>query len=61
MGSMEGALIPGPAESLSGMPPQDGDARDTRSWSYLLAVGALVKADAEKWWPTIRELGIKAE
>jgi hypothetical protein len=25
------------------------------------ALGALVKADANKWWPVIRELGIKAE
>jgi tripartite-type tricarboxylate transporter receptor subunit TctC len=25
------------------------------------ALGALVKADAEKWWPIIEELGIKAE
>jgi hypothetical protein len=25
------------------------------------ALGALVKTDAEKWWPIIRELGIKAE
>jgi tripartite-type tricarboxylate transporter receptor subunit TctC len=25
------------------------------------ALGALVKSDAEKWWPVIRELGIKAE
>jgi tripartite-type tricarboxylate transporter receptor subunit TctC len=25
------------------------------------ALGALVKADAEKWWPIIKELGIKAE
>jgi tripartite-type tricarboxylate transporter receptor subunit TctC len=25
------------------------------------ALGALVKAEAEKWWPIIRELGIKAE
>jgi tripartite-type tricarboxylate transporter receptor subunit TctC len=25
------------------------------------ALGALVKADAEKWWPVIRELGIRAE
>jgi tripartite-type tricarboxylate transporter receptor subunit TctC len=25
------------------------------------ALGALVKSDAEKWWPIIRELGIKAE
>jgi tripartite-type tricarboxylate transporter receptor subunit TctC len=24
------------------------------------ALGALVKADAEKWWPIIKELGIKA-
>jgi tripartite-type tricarboxylate transporter receptor subunit TctC len=24
-------------------------------------LGALVKADAEKWWPVIRELGIRAE
>jgi tripartite-type tricarboxylate transporter receptor subunit TctC len=24
-------------------------------------LGALVKADAEKWWPLIKELGIKAE
>jgi tripartite-type tricarboxylate transporter receptor subunit TctC len=24
-------------------------------------LGALVKADAEKWWPIIKELGIKAE
>jgi hypothetical protein len=23
--------------------------------------GALVKAGAEKWWPIIKELGIKAE
>ena len=25
------------------------------------ALGALVKADAEKWWPIMKELGIKAE
>jgi hypothetical protein len=25
------------------------------------ALGGLVKADAEKWWPVIKELGIKAE
>jgi tripartite-type tricarboxylate transporter receptor subunit TctC len=25
------------------------------------ALGALVKADAERWWPIIKELGIKAE
>jgi tripartite-type tricarboxylate transporter receptor subunit TctC len=25
------------------------------------ALGALVKADAEKWWPLIKELGIRAE
>jgi hypothetical protein len=25
------------------------------------ALGALVKADAEKWWPIVKELGIKAE
>jgi tripartite-type tricarboxylate transporter receptor subunit TctC len=25
------------------------------------ALGALVKADAEKWWPIIKELGIRAE
>jgi tripartite-type tricarboxylate transporter receptor subunit TctC len=25
------------------------------------ALGALVKADAEKWWPVIRELGIRGE
>jgi len=25
------------------------------------ALGALVKADAEKWWPIIKELGLKAE
>ena len=25
------------------------------------ALGALVKADAEKWWPIIKDLGIKAE
>ena len=25
------------------------------------ALGALVKADAEKWWPKIKEFGIKAE
>jgi tripartite-type tricarboxylate transporter receptor subunit TctC len=25
------------------------------------ALGALVKTDAEKWWPVIKELGIKAE
>jgi tripartite-type tricarboxylate transporter receptor subunit TctC len=24
-------------------------------------LGALVKADAEKWWPIIKELGIRAE
>jgi tripartite-type tricarboxylate transporter receptor subunit TctC len=24
-------------------------------------LGAMVKADAEKWWPIIKELGIKAE
>jgi tripartite-type tricarboxylate transporter receptor subunit TctC len=25
------------------------------------ALGALVKADAQKWWPIIKELGIKGE
>jgi hypothetical protein len=25
------------------------------------ALGALVKADAAKWWPIIKEFGIKAE
>jgi tripartite-type tricarboxylate transporter receptor subunit TctC len=25
------------------------------------ALGALVKADAEKWWPIIKEFGIKPE
>ena len=25
------------------------------------ALGALQKADAEKWWPLIKEFGIKAE
>ena len=25
------------------------------------ALGGFVKADAEKWWPIIKELGIKAE
>jgi hypothetical protein len=25
------------------------------------ALGALVKADAEKWWPLIKEFGIKPE
>jgi hypothetical protein len=25
------------------------------------ALGALMKAGAEKWWPIIKELGIKAE
>jgi tripartite-type tricarboxylate transporter receptor subunit TctC len=25
------------------------------------ALGTLVKADAERWWPIIKELGIKAE
>jgi tripartite-type tricarboxylate transporter receptor subunit TctC len=25
------------------------------------ALGALVKADAAKWWPLIKEFGIKAE
>jgi len=25
------------------------------------ALDALVKADAEKWWPLIKEFGIKAE
>jgi hypothetical protein len=24
-------------------------------------LGRLVKADAEKWWPIIKELGFKAE
>jgi hypothetical protein len=24
-------------------------------------LGALVKADAGKWWPIIKELGVKAE
>jgi len=24
-------------------------------------LGALVKADAEKWWPIIKDSGIKAE
>jgi tripartite-type tricarboxylate transporter receptor subunit TctC len=25
------------------------------------ALGAMVKAEAEKWWPIIKELGIRAE
>jgi tripartite-type tricarboxylate transporter receptor subunit TctC len=25
------------------------------------ALGALMKADAEKWWPLIKEFGLKAE
>ena len=25
------------------------------------ALGALVKADAEKWWPLIKELGLKVQ
>jgi tripartite-type tricarboxylate transporter receptor subunit TctC len=25
------------------------------------ALGAMVKADAEKWWPIIKELGLKTE
>jgi hypothetical protein len=25
------------------------------------ALGGLVKADAEKWWPIIKEFGIKVE
>jgi hypothetical protein len=25
------------------------------------ALGALIKTDTERWWPLIRELGIKAE
>jgi hypothetical protein len=25
------------------------------------ALGALQKADAEKWWPIIKEFGIKAQ
>jgi hypothetical protein len=25
------------------------------------ALGALVKADTEKWWPLIKEFGIKGE
>jgi tripartite-type tricarboxylate transporter receptor subunit TctC len=25
------------------------------------ALGALVKSDAEKWWPLIKELGIKPQ
>jgi tripartite-type tricarboxylate transporter receptor subunit TctC len=25
------------------------------------ALGAIVKADAEKWWPIIKESGIKAQ
>jgi hypothetical protein len=25
------------------------------------ALGAMVKTSAEKWWPSIKELGIKAE
>jgi hypothetical protein len=25
------------------------------------ALGALVKADAQKWWPIIKELGIKGK
>jgi len=25
------------------------------------ALGAIQKADAEKWWPLIKEFGIKAE
>jgi tripartite-type tricarboxylate transporter receptor subunit TctC len=32
-----------------------------REWQTPEALGALVKADAEKWWPLIKELGIKAE
>jgi len=33
----------------------------TREQQTPEALGALQKADAEKWWPIIKELGIKAE
>jgi hypothetical protein len=32
-----------------------------RERQTLEALGALVKAGIEKWWPIIKELGIKAE
>jgi tripartite-type tricarboxylate transporter receptor subunit TctC len=32
-----------------------------REQQTVEALGALVKADATKWWPIIRELGIRAE
>jgi tripartite-type tricarboxylate transporter receptor subunit TctC len=37
----------------SEIPPRDQQTPE--------ALGALVKADAKKWWPIIKELGIKAE
>jgi hypothetical protein len=39
------------------MPPALGPSSE----SLQRTLGALVKADAEKWWPIIEELGIKAE
>jgi hypothetical protein len=32
-----------------------------RERQTLEALGAIRKADAEKWWPIIKELGIKPE
>jgi hypothetical protein len=37
---------------IGGVPPNEQTAE---------GVGALVKADIEKWWPLIKEFGIKAE
>jgi tripartite-type tricarboxylate transporter receptor subunit TctC len=38
-----------------------GDEVFPREQQTPEVLGALVKADAEKWWPIIKELGIKAE
>jgi tripartite-type tricarboxylate transporter receptor subunit TctC len=32
-----------------------------RDWQTPETLAALVKADAEKWWPIMKEFGIKAD
>ena len=32
-----------------------------RAWQTPETLAALVKADTEKWWPIVKEFGIKVE
>jgi tripartite-type tricarboxylate transporter receptor subunit TctC len=62
IGRLNGAVVEAPADPAvrSGLSDFGADI-SPRERQTPEALGALQKADAEKWWPLIKELGIKAE